>query len=182
VIPTRQQLARALAVVGMAAAVAASADALAQSRPPSRPPAAPPPHSSPVVAQATEDAAPVTGPVSIEILCVRGTKSDAVIDSSLRTMAPKFKNLAYTGYHLVDSHSDDVAVGDTTTFTIEGGRRVRIEVLDRDAEAARLRIQMFEGTRAEFDTTISIHRNRSFIVAGPKIGEDVLILPVTVNY
>lgn len=161
------------ASVLLASLVAVSDDALAQQRPPptstrTAPPAAP---------------APVNGPVAVEVLCVRATNSNSRVDPKLERIVSHLKFTRYTGFDLIDSHSYELSPKEEATFPIEGGRKVKLELLERDGDAAKVRIQMFSDSGSkQLDTTVQIHRNRSFMVAGPKVGDDVLILPVTVRY
>jgi hypothetical protein len=93
--------------------------------------------------------------------------------------------LKYKGFDLIDQHDGEVAPGQEVAFDIEGGRKVKVELLEADAVQAKIRMRMFSGKGGSptLDTTISVHRNRAFIVAGPKMeGDDVLILPVRVKY
>ncbi len=125
----------------------------------------------------------VSSSISVEMKCVRGTNDNARVDESLKSILPALSQTNYRGFSLVDSYRDNLSDGQETEFSIEGGRKVKIELLDHDQTKARVRIRMFNGQgRQALDTTVSIHRDRSFMVAGPKVGDDVLILPVTVRY
>jgi len=139
----------------------------------------PRPHRGPRVA----DSPRVGNSVSVEMRVVRGTNANAQVDDELRSILPALSQTNYRGFSLLDSKRDNLSDGEETEFSIEGGRRVKIELLDHDQTKARVRIRMFNGQgRQALDTTVSIHRDRSFMVAGPKVGDDVLILPVTVRY
>lgn len=162
-------------LVGMIAFVGAltlSGAALAQSRPPvpgdPRPPVA---------------LAPVSGPVSVEVRCIRGTNANAVIDPDLKEISRQLAYTRFTGFDLIDTHADSLAIGDEATFPIEGGRKLKIELISRDDTAARLRLRLLgaDGSH-QLDTTVSIQRNKTFMVMGPRLGDDVLILPVTARY
>lgn len=109
----RMYLTFLLAALGLMQAV--GGDALAQEPPvPPAPPAA------------------VTGPVTLEILCVRATKSNDHIDPELQPLIEQLALTSYTGFGLLDSRAQSVAVGDDTTVSIEGGRRLEVKVVDRD--------------------------------------------------
>jgi hypothetical protein len=41
---------------------------------------------------------------------------------------------------------------------------------------------MYTAKNKILDTTVSIHRNKSFMVAGPKHEDGVLVLPLTARY
>ena len=55
-------------------------------------------------------------------------------------------------------------------------------VLSKDVKQAKLRIQMMKDGKKITDTTVSIPRDRYFMISGPKIKDGVLILPVGVSY
>jgi hypothetical protein len=157
----------------------ASSDAYAQQRPP--PPGRPAPVARPP-ADAPE-APPATGAVSVEVMCVHGTNRHSNVDASLKPIVKQLSYTRYTGFELVDTHGQSLEIGQEATFAIEGERKVKVELLGRDDAAAKLRIRLLNADGAKLlDTTISVHRNKSFMVAGPKVGEDVLILPVTARY
>lgn len=153
-------------------------DAMAQQRPPPPPTGATRPVATPAPA-----APAAAGPVSVQVMCVRGTKSNDRVDPELKPMLKQLAFIDYTGFDLLSDSTVSLAVGADSTFAIEGGRKVKVELLDRDDMVARLRVRMFnsEGEKA-LDTTVSVHRNRSFMVAGPRVGDDVLIMPITVTY
>lgn len=165
----KRRFTQLLASGALAFALLGATDALAQQRPTPPPPAAP--------------AAPVTGPVNVEILTVRATNSNDRVDPELRPIIKQLSYTRFTGFDLIDTHTRALTVGSTTSIAIEGGRRLKIDLVDRDEVSSRVRLSLFdpEGDKM-LDTTVAVHRNRTFMVAGPKIGEDVLIIPVTVRY
>ncbi len=127
--------------------------------------------------------APVAGPVSVDVMCVKATKTNDRVDPELKPLIKQLSFTSYTGFDLISHNADTLAVGEEATFAIEGGRRLKVQLIDRDETAARLRLRLFgaDGTKV-LDTTVAVHRNRTFMVAGPKVGEDVLIIPVTAKY
>lgn len=151
-------------------------DAMAQSRP------APAPR--PGVAQTESgDSKPVARQVTVKIMCVRATNANNRVDPELQSVMQHLKMLKFRGFSLVDQHSKSLEDGDETSFDLEGGRTIKVSLLQHDGTAAKVRLRMLnaQGTK-QLDTTVSIHRDKSFMVAGPKLGDDVLILPVTVSY
>jgi hypothetical protein len=146
--------------------------AIAQGRPaPSRPaPSAP--------------AAPMASKVSVEIMVVHASNKYDRTDAAL---APVMKHLRflqaqYSGFKLLSKESRPVAVGGEHTFSVVGGRRVKVNVVERNPSQVKVRIRMFNESGAMLDTTVSIHRNKSFMVGGPKYDDGVLILPLTARY
>ena len=157
----------------LGAGMLASSEAFAQARPV---PGAPRP-------SLVAPSAPLPERVGVEVLCVRATNANTRVDDRLEPMLKQLRYTRFTGFSLMDQHTLRLAPGQEGSFEIEGNRKVAIDLLERNASEARLRIRMFNGQgRQQLDTTVTIHRDRSFMVAGPHLGEDVLILPVTVKY
>ena len=158
---------RTLRLAVLVAAVALPGLAFAQGRP-----------SEPIPA-----AAPAVGPVSVDVMCVRATKSNDRVDPELKPLLKQLSFTGFTGFDLVSHNTDALSVGEEANFAIEGGRRLKVQLIDRDETAARMRLRLIgaDGTKV-LDTTVAVHRNRTFMVAGPRVGEDVLIIPVMAKY
>lgn len=107
---------------------------------------------------------------------------DRKVDPALRDVMQQLRNFRFTGYELVEQHPSQLSPGQSTSFALPGGRRIRLELLSRDESQAKVRIRMFRSDEKILDTTVSIHRNRSFMIGGPSYRKGKLILPVTVRY
>ncbi|MBW1878027.1 MAG: hypothetical protein JRI25_03325 [Deltaproteobacteria bacterium] len=140
--------------------------------------------SAPAFAQRGPTPAPARASqrVSIEMMVVYATNSHKRVDPRLRSLLPHLRHLNYSGYEVLDVRTDSLGPHQETTFSIVGGRRMQVELLGIDDRQARIRVRMFKESRRLLDTTVSIHRNRSFIVAGPHHRDGVLILPMTARY
>ena len=57
-----------------------------------------------------------------------------------------------------------------------------IELLSKEDSKARMRVVMARGAEKLLDTTLSVNRNGTFIVAGPKYQGGILVLPLTARY
>ena len=147
--------------------------AMAQSRPPR-------PTSRPAVASQAK--APLASKVGIEVMVVHATQGQPMVDSRLKSIMQHLRFLQFKRFSLLDKHRATLAMNSESTFSIRGGRRLKVQLLSRDARQARIRVRMFNDKGKLLDTTVSIHRNRSFILAGPKHDGGVLILPVTARY
>lgn len=144
-----------------------SSEAMAQNRPRPIPPPA-------------ERAAP--GKVTVKLLVVAATDSHEGVDPRLRSLAAHLGFLRYKGFDLLDTHEAEVGPGGDTTFFIVGGRRVNVALLQRTNERAQFRVQVFSQQGKLLDTTLSVNRNGTFIVAGPRHGDGILILPLQAQY
>jgi hypothetical protein len=157
------------------AAQLAAGEALAQSRPGGAPAARPAAPSAP-------SAPRPAGRVSITMLVVHATDSERGIDPRLESLASSFRYFKYAGYRLLSTQKADVAEGGDASFTIDGGRKVEVTLLSRDDARARVRVQMSNGDGKLLDTTVSINRDGTFIVAGPKYKDGILMLPLRASY
>ncbi|MCO4744187.1 MAG: hypothetical protein KC912_05325 [Proteobacteria bacterium] len=120
--------------------------------------------------------------VTVELLVVHATNQHRNVDASLKSVERHFKFLNYTGFTRLDRDSESLGVGDQTTVTVVGGRSMKVTLIEVDDRAAKLRVQLYKNTSKLLDTTVSIHRNRSFMVAGPQHDGGMLVFPLTVSY
>lgn len=123
----------------------------------------------------------VAGKVKIDLMVVYANYSGQV-DPRLRDLQRQLQMMKYTGYQILSTHDAQLGDGQSTSFQIEGGRKVEIKILSRDAEEAKVQIEMYKGSEKKIDTTIRIHRNRTILISGPKYQEGELILPISVTY
>lgn len=158
----------ALTVLAGLVFTALPSDAMAQARP-NRP--TPVKHTS----------APAAGKVGLELKVVHATNSGQV-DPQLRSIVDNLKFTRFSGFKLLNTLPAKLGPGQETTFTVAGGRKVKVTLLSRDARAARVRVVMLNASGKVMDTTVSIHRNRAFMIAGPDYKGGKLILPLTVRY
>ncbi|MBN2799459.1 MAG: hypothetical protein JXX28_09965 [Deltaproteobacteria bacterium] len=141
----------------------------------------PPPGARPVpVAQRAP--APIAESVDIEMLVVYATNEGDRVDPELRPVMQQLRFTRYRSFTRLETHPASLRAGEEATFTIAGDRRVKLQLLSHDPEQAKLRLSMFNQEGKLLDTTVSIHRNRSFMVAGPRYEQGVLILPISVSY
>jgi hypothetical protein len=83
----------------------------------------------------------------------------------------------------LETRSVQLGPDGSETFTIQGGREVTITLLSRDDNRVRMRVQILAGKGGKLlDTTLSVNRNGTFIVAGPKYNQGILVLPLTASY
>ncbi len=123
------------------------------------------------------------GKVQLDVLVVHATNSHKRIDPKVNKYQRYLKHLAYTGYSPLQNHSLNLAPNREIRFELEGGRKVVVELLHRDERRARIRVQIIAAKGGKLlDTTMSVSRNASVIVAGPKYKDGILVLPLTASY
>lgn len=127
-------------------------------------------------------AAPAAQTVTIKVLVVHATDSQSGTDPQLKALAPSFQHLKYNGYKLLSSDSKPIEVGGSAAFPIEGGRKVKVSLLSVDDTRAKVRVEITNKDGKLLDTTVSINRDGTFIVAGPKYEDGILVLPLQASY
>ena len=163
---------RALLLASVAAALAVGS-ASAQSRPapaPARPPADAPSQK------------PSGKCVSVQISVVHATDSESGIDPRLSALSSSFRYFKYKGYRLLSTQSGCVATSEDHSFPIEGGRRLKVTLISKDDARVRVRVEVTGDDGKLLDTTVSINRGGTFIVAGPRFKDGILMLPVRADY
>lgn len=125
---------------------------------------------------------PAQGKVSIEIFVVHATDSEAGIDPRLSALASSFHYFKYKGYRLLSTQEASVSVNEDHSFPIEGNRRLKVTLISRDDARARVRVEMSGDDGKLLDTTVSINRGGTFIVAGPRYKDGILMLPIRADY
>lgn len=120
--------------------------------------------------------------VSVRLMVVHATMNHKRVDPRLQKLTRYLSHLRYTGYDLLQIQSVDLGPKGKESFSIEGGARVEIQMLSKDEKRCRLRVQMTRGGSKLLDTTLSVNRNGTFIVAGPKHKGGILVLPLTARY
>ena len=121
------------------------------------------------------------GRVSVEVMVVHANHGNRV-DPELRSVMQNLKFTRYSGFSLLGKYPAQLSAGEESSFQIAGGRRLKVKLIERDGKQAKIRVRMLNQSGKVLDTTVSIHRNRSFMVAGPKHNNGVLIIPVSVRY
>lgn len=166
-----------------------STAALAQPAP------APGPRARPVPAAPATPAPPATpaspaapssevsaGKVNVVVSVVFATNAHNRVDPRLNDLTRHLSHLRYTGYELLNTQSLSLSQDKAQSFTLEGGRKLTVTLLGRDDNKARLRVEIAGGSGKLLDTTLSVNRNGTFIVAGPKHKDGILVLPLSARY
>ena len=125
--------------------------------------------------------APASGKVSIDLMVVYANYDDYV-DPKLKEVMQNLRHTRFTGFTLLSEESERLAPGSDTSFTVAGGRKLKVSLVSKDQRQAKVRIRMFKDGNKVLDTTVSIPRGRYFMIAGPKYKAGNLILPVGVEY
>ena len=161
-----------LAVAALVLCLAVPAVALptsAMAEPPARPGPA-----------ASREDGPVGARVRFEVLSVYASNSGQV-DPRLRDVQKQLPQM-FTGFELLSTHTDQIGLNQSTSFPLEGGRRMKITLLARGEQNARARIEVFKGDEKKLDTTVTVPRGQAFIFGGWAYQNGKLVFPVSVTY
>ena len=116
-------------------------------------------------------------------MVVHATKQHNQWDAKVGQYRKYLQHLAYTGYTSLRNHSLVLAPNKVERIDLAGGRKVIVELLQRDERRARLRIQIIAPKGGKLlDSTMNVSRNASVIVAGPRYQDGILVLPMTARY
>ena len=124
----------------------------------------------------------VTGKVNIEVMVVHASNAHNRVDPALQPVMQHLRFTNFKGFKMLSKEESGIGPSQDHTYSVAGGRRLKVRLLERDAKRAKIRIEMFNAKNKILDTTVSIHRNKSFMVAGPKHEGGVLVLPLTARY
>lgn len=123
------------------------------------------------------------GRVDLRVHVIHATSAHSRIDPRLEKLQRYLRHLRYTGYDLLETHNVAVGQRSAQTFTIASGRKVSVQVLSRTPDKARMRVRIIgRNGQKLLDTTVAVPRNGTFIVAGPKYKDGILVLPLTARY
>ena len=120
--------------------------------------------------------------VRVRIWSVHATKSGAQVDEALAQVSKHLKRLDYGTFKLIRKDGIAVPPKGTRKAEIAGGKTVRVTVIERNEERARVRVRIGDGNSVVLDTTVAIRRNGFFIVAGPRYKGGILVLPIFARY
>ena len=158
-------------------------DALAAPPPELRPPTPRGVVTLPDSVQHQSRQAPREQQVQVSMWVVHATDAHTRVDPRLGNLTRYFSHMRFTGYELLGTNDATLGPNDSKTFSIQGGREVTITLLSQDDNRVRMRVQMTAGRESKLlDTTLTINRNGTFIVAGPKYEGGILVLPLTARY
>jgi hypothetical protein len=135
-----------------------------------------PPTPAPVMPNA------VAPKVDIGVMVISASATPGPTDARLSALLPTLRTLPFQSFTLIDEKAVRLTDGASEAVVLSGDRRLRVQLLSHDAKEARVRVELMAGEVQVVDTTISIHRDRSFYVAVRSADGATLILPVSVRY
>ena len=132
--------------------------------------------------ESSDDRLGVSDVVHFRVWSVHATKEGSAMDGGLQKIAKHLEALDYGSFTLLRKDGASLPPKGTRKIDIAGDKTVRVTVLDRNPERARVRVQIGSQGSNVLDTTVAIRRNGFFIVAGPKHAGGILVLPIFARY
>ena len=138
--------------------------------------------SAPILIPSALAADTLPSRVQLSVLVVHATDSETGVDPRLSSLASSFRYFKYKGYRLLSEQSSDLAVNGSSTYPVEGGRKLKVTLLSMDDARAKLHVEMSNEQGKVLDTTVNINRDGTFIISGPKYKDGILMLPLRASY
>jgi hypothetical protein len=120
--------------------------------------------------------------VRIQVLLVHATSGQVFMDPALQRWSRHLRHLRYDSFRLLEKHRAALLPDGAREFEILGDRQISVTLLSKNPKRARLRVQMFRRGQKLVDTTVTVNRNGTFIMAGPSHRGGILVMPITASY
>jgi hypothetical protein len=104
------------------------------------------------------------------------------VDPRAAELKRSLGSMGFTGFQVLSTHDAQLALQQSASFSVEGGRKVEVTLDQRGDQQARVRIEMMRDSTKVVDTTVSITRGRSFPIVAGKYQDGKLVFVVTVAY
>ena len=121
--------------------------------------------------------------VRVQVMLVHATTGEPYMDPALQRWGRHLRHLRYDSYRLLERRRAALLPQGSRSFEILGDREISVSLLRKNEQNARLRVQMYRRGQKLVDTTVTVNRNGTFIMAGPAHKDGgILVLPITASY
>ncbi len=120
--------------------------------------------------------------VSMSMMVVHATQDGTYMDPKLQSLERHLRFLSYTNFSVIGQKRAELSANSTKTFSLDGGKQVVVTLVSTENNKAKIRVKVSSSRGSLLDTTISINNGGTFIVAGPRHNNGVLILPITASF
>lgn len=121
--------------------------------------------------------------VRVQVMLVHATSGQPFMDPALQRWSRHLRHLRYDSYRLLERRRAALLPQGSRSFEILGDREISVSLLRKNEQNARLRVQMYRRGQKLVDTTVTVNRNGTFIMAGPAHKDGgILVLPITASY
>jgi hypothetical protein len=126
---------------------------------------------------------PVPAWVDVKLMVVQASEQAGAVDPRLGSFAQTLlSSTPFLSFTVLAQH--EMRLGDTEehAVSVSDVRRVRCRLISHDPQQAQLRVELLSGDTQIVDTTVTIRRNKSFVVAMRSRDGTTLLIPLTVRY
>ena len=120
--------------------------------------------------------------VNIELMVVHAKDGNAHVDPQLQALNLDLDHLRYEHFTVLSTEKAALVSGKPAVFEVEGGRKVKVTLVSKDADRVRLQVQLYKGDKKLLETKVAVKRGSTFVVAGSKYDGGMLLLPITARY
>jgi hypothetical protein len=115
----------------------------------------------------------------VRIGAVVASNSGRIFDARLEPLKRQFDSLfAYSSYRLLKEEQKQVKWGSRAGFELPGGRYLLVVPREYKDGRVSLKILLIDGSRPLVDTALALRNQGTFLVAGPRHQEGVLIISI----
>ena len=121
--------------------------------------------------------------VDVRLGVVHATKkAHGHVDPRLGVLSRHLGSFPQNDFRMMSSHRARLAQARPRAIAVPGDRNVSMTLLGSDKVRVRVRVRVERPDgRSLVDTTASIPRGRTMMLAGPHYGDGILLLPITVS-
>jgi hypothetical protein len=118
--------------------------------------------------------------VGVGIRVILASHQEKGVDASLQDIQKKLGTLFnYSSYRLLQEHSFLLAEGQTDQLPLSGNKDLRIKLLQEQGGTAEIEVQILQGGKETFKTTVKLKEGGTLLIGGPQHEEGVLILAIS---
>lgn len=126
---------------------------------------------------------PVSAFVDVRLMVVQASEQPGAIDPRLGPLGPTLASTTpFKSFSLLAEH--ELRLGDTEEHAVpvSAARRIRCRLISHDTQQAQLRVELLGADASIVDTTVTIRRNKSFVVVMRGRDGTSLLIPMSVRY
>ncbi|MFT5122451.1 MAG: hypothetical protein ACI9TH_004867 [Kiritimatiellia bacterium] len=112
---------------------------------------------------------------------IQASSTPGPADPKLANIQKKLGNFPYKSFSYVGEGQGEIDVPGKISFGVGGGSTLDVEAVEIAGKQVKTSLQWKRGGKTAIDTTIGINKGSGTILGGPKNGNGVLILYLTVK-
>lgn len=126
---------------------------------------------------------PVPALVDVKMTVVQASEQPGPIDPRLGALAASMQaSTPFKSFIVLAQHQLRLADTEEHAVVISDARRLRCRLLSHDTQQAQLKVELLGGDSQIVETTVTIRRNKSFVVVMRGRDGTSILIPLTVSY